>query len=241
MHPSIQSSDMHPTSLPFRLGVGAFGVAIFLAALALLLGIQAGARQAVGRAAVTSPAGRLRRNVTTRATAAHACLTLLAATWGVGAAIVNVLDQPLVYAVFGTLIGVSQGVDGLLTWNRYLVVHPHLHPSKAKRLFVYGFITCCLVLPYVMGFWVEYAEKAPRTIINVNDPTPRDVFLLAVIFLFFAYLPIHILWDVVMGCAVLTRIQELRLVCAGGKEGRVKWRRGRGEGDEGKGERLTAA
>ncbi len=204
--------------MPFRLVAGALGVSIFLAALALLLAIQAGVRQAVVRATVTGPTRR-RMNVTMQAGAAHACLALLAATWGTATAISNVLDRPVVYAVLGTMAGVSQVVDGLLTWNRYLVVHPYLYPSRAKRLFFYGFIACCFLLPYVLGFWVKWMDKTSQaTIISVNHPTPRDVFLLTSIFLFIAFLPFHIMWDVVIGCAVVTRIQELRLVCLG-KEG----------------------
>jgi hypothetical protein len=122
--------------------------------------------------------------------------------------VLNTLNTPVVEALLSTVIAFSQAIDGHLTWQRYLIVHNHKHPTKTQTILVYTFILVCFSLPFLVAAIFWGFEQAGQEL------HPNKLFMYGGLLLYVFSIPTRLLWDTALGCAVVTRMHELRLLVA---------------------------
>jgi len=164
---------------------------------------------------VVAPTKNRPGNSTRICTLLHCGLALLSSSIGLTSAVLNTLNTPVVDALLSIIIAFSQAIDGRLTWQRYLIVHNHKHPTKTQTILVYTFIFVCFCLPFLVAalFW-GFEAAAPVDKGKGQELQPNKIFLYGGLLLYVFSIPTRLLWDTVLGCAVVTRIHEMRLLVA---------------------------
>lgn len=91
-----------------------------------------------------------------------------------------------------------QGASGVLSWERYLVVHPDYKPRRITRVLVHGYIFLVFVLPFLMSWVYLLISKVQHsdqlTLGRLNDAS-SFLLLLATIFVFLG-LPARMFFDI---------------------------------------------
>ena len=200
--PQTHTHTVIPNAFAYRLVVGVIGLVV-LGLVTFLVGLVVPTQNRPG-------------NSTRLCTLLHCALTTVTACAAVAAAFWNILETPLYYAFCSASIALVQGIDGHLSWERYVIVHDPYEPTKLRTIAVYTFITTCLVLPLVMPMvlWVHDFSSSGGEFAGRMRVDSQVSFVYFTFLLYMLAIPAHLLWDIVLGCSVVTRTHELRLAIA---------------------------
>lgn len=142
-----------------------------------------------------------------RATLGHAVLTTVACLISVVAGILDALPNRSLDPLLSTCVGVAQGIDGYFSWSRYATVYPGWAPSCLQTVGLHAYVLLLLVSPF-LSTWISWSPAFTEDLDSGETPAIVTMGLMA---WYFVSIPARILYDIVLGCSVLTRIHELRL------------------------------